>query len=467
MGPCLRGETRGLHVKRIVRRSGPDRPTDSTITAERHRKTRKAYYGKRQGGEALRRRRAATAAHKCYNELPMTKPNDKLRRLLSCSFALLALAIIAATALYPRLDWKLAGAENAVPAPGLSPQKWLSGEIQAQTEPWLARRFGVRGFALRTANQLNYSVFHRKPANTSVVFGKDGWLYEKGYFTYYQERHPLKRPKQAKQFAGQMAALRDRLSERGIPLVVVVSPSKLEIYPEHLPDGIAPSDEALTRTPGYIQVIEALKAAGIPIVDAHALLLDWKNDGIPLFPKTGTHWNSYAAQKCMAEAWRTARAEESGKGLPPFPEVTGSEDRSPIGADTDLGDLLNFIHSPGSGEKVPYPVLAQTESGKRARVLMVGDSFTFQLVDAMGRSGCVADVKLLYYFRGIYDFRWKEGETPVFNNPEDFRTGSVDHKKIDYNELVADKDIVVVEFNEIYARNFAWGFADFASTGLR
>ena len=356
-------------------------------------------------------------------------------------------------------DWKPAGVEKPAYLPSFRPKSLLSGTFGEAFERYFARRFGLRGYGIRLAHQLGWNVFGTLPriAGTAVDEGTDHWLYEHEYVKHHVHRYEMRRD-EAKEFAVRMAMLRDHLAERGIPLVVCVSPSKAAVYPEYLPVGAAPSAREKHNTPARDQLVLRLRHVGVAVVDARSLFRAWKRKGPLLFARSGTHWNAYGAQRVFDAVVAAARAQNPS--LPPVPTVSGFVEGPPLMTDHDLSALYNMIRYPFSEKTVPYPVFSgpPEPTGRRLRVLGVGDSFSFQLADAMGRSGAVESYRLLYYNKADYRFAWAPGERPRENKAENFRQPSFDRDTFDIDEATRDIDLVLVELNDIFARNRAWKF---------
>ncbi len=378
-------------------------------------------------------------------------------------FAAVAAAILATSALRLPLDWRLAGIEAPVARPPLTLRAWLSGEFASAFEPWTARKFGFRGFAIRIAHQLEWVFFRTLPVSggTAIDIGLDHWLYEHEYIRHYVRRYGMLQ-EDADAFATRLAALRNRLASRGVPLVVCLSPSKPAVYPEFLLERDKPPARHMDRVPSRDTLAAALTHAGIPLVDCTTLLTRWKSEGAPaLFPRNGTHWNAYAAQRVFAEVW--GLAGQDAPNLPPLPPVTGFVLNAPLPADGDLCALFNMVRYPFAEARQPYPVLDLAKAatdGRRIRVLGVGDSFSFQLADAMGRTGVVSEFRLLYYNKAEYLFTWGEGERPMVNDPVPARVRDLPPDGKGRDAMLAACDLVVVEVNDVFAKQCAWGFAD-------
>ena len=392
----------------------------------------------------------------------------KARLASTILFAAAAAAVIVATATHFPPDWKLAGVEAPVARPPISARAWLSGEFAAAAEPWIASKFGFRGFAIRLAHQLDWELFGNlpSPGGTAIDVGRDHWLYEHTYIRHYVRRYGMPQ-EDADAFAARMAALHARLAARGVALVVCLSPSKPAVYPEFLLEHDKPPAKHMAKVPARDTLAAAMDRAGVPLVDCTTLLREWKEVGTAaLFPRNGTHWNAFAAQCCLAEIWRLAALDATD--LPPLPPVNGFEMAPPLQTDSDLSALYNMVRYPYAEDAQPYPRLDysaidadKAPARRRAKVLGVGDSFSFQLADAMGRSDAVAEFRLLYYNKADYLFKWKEGARPRENDAARARLGAIDPSAFDLDAAIADGgyDLVLVELNDVFARQCAWGFA--------
>lgn len=372
-------------------------------------------------------------------------------------------------------DVRLAGVENRAAMPPLTWQNWFNGEFSRAFPTWFDQRIGLRGWLVKSGNQAGYALFRRtvRSANQNVVIGSNYWLYERIYVQHYLRRIGI-RDAVRTNFVHELAALDRALTARGIGLVVVVAPSKVEINPEHLPaDMRRDPRQAGGLTNAYEALLPAMLAEGIRIVDGHRLFADSKADHPPLFAPGGTHWNGYGAQLAVQALFESLRHQPGGSRLP-LPRVVGAEWGPAEGTDLDLRRLLNLWWcEPGGPPEVPYPRLSVAPSLPAGelpvqRVLIVGDSFSYQFVDALAQTRLVREVELLYYFkrRFMYDLT-----APRANGSR-----TLNHIRADRGPLVQDPvwlarhleaaSLVVLVINEIQLRDCAWGFPAAALAAL-
>ena len=97
-----------------------------------------------------------------------------MTRLLGIAAALFFLFLAApllhwATGLPP--DVPLAGVEAAVRPPVPSLGWWWTGDLQTEFDAWLNARIGLRGLLVRTAHQLQFSLFGELPRRGGTQTG--------------------------------------------------------------------------------------------------------------------------------------------------------------------------------------------------------------------------------------------------------------------------------------------------------
>ncbi|MEI6970164.1 MAG: hypothetical protein WCL44_01485 [bacterium] len=393
-------------------------------------------------------------------------------------FLVLSTAILLVTPMFAKVfhmpvDVVVHGSEARLEMPALTWSAWQNGTYQQRIDEYLAQQTGLRGFLVKLYNQTQYSLFGvlAKGHGTRICKGRGGWLYEEDYVKHY-----MKAPKVSDQtidhFVKHLAALQQLFSERGATFVVLVSPSKPEIYPEHLPSGVRRFDAVQPGVNAYGAFIEALKREGIRYYDAHAKFLEWKQAGPPLFAPGGTHWNYYGVQLVANDLLRILHGN-AGLTLPVLPEVTGANWLEPLGTDIDLRSLLNLWHFKGDGRvKAPYPVMTRHSSeggAKRIKVVVVGDSFSFTLVDAMTRTDAVDQIELLYYFKRRFRYDMRESGVPPGYSLDHagFEVGPFTPENLDWNEVFRDVGLVILELNEIMPKAEGWGFPKAAKNRLR
>ncbi|MDA0990768.1 MAG: hypothetical protein O3A51_08460, partial [Verrucomicrobia bacterium] len=301
---------------------------------------------------------------------------------------------------------------------------------------------------------------------TPITRGKDLWLYETEYVKFYRKPRGI-RERDRQKFVTDLKALQDELDARGIVFALVISPSKPEIIPDYLPENIIAERAASQRRSAYDELVPELEAFGVRFFDGRAFFLQLKRDNIsPLFARGGTHWTYYAAflfcQHILQEIQPT---------LPDnliVPELGELDWQLPQGSDKDLAAMLNLITFNPLTDELPYPtaIISPLPITERPDVLMVGDSFSYTLLDALNTSRSVGKLDLLYYFKRYFDYPEADLDGPVMPHV-DFQGAKIDRSDIDWDHLLLSRQIVLLEINEILLKSRSWGFVQGALEYLR
>ena len=92
----------------------------------------------------------------------------------------------------------------------------------------------------------------------------------------------------------EIAEIQDRLGQRGIAFVLLITPSKASIYPEFIPDIFCRSPKSTSRD--YENFVPLLDQYKINYVDGHVITLAAKaREQVSVFTQGGTHWNFLGA----------------------------------------------------------------------------------------------------------------------------------------------------------------------------
>lgn len=362
------------------------------------------------------------------------------------------------TSLFPPIP--LAGVEESSPLPRPSWASLKMGSWQGDAERWFAANIGFRGFFVRTDNQLGYWLFREisPKMGTGIVVGRGDVLFERAYVDVYLKRPTLPDPEVA-DLVGRLKTLRDRLRDRNVHLLLVISPSKVALCPENLPPryyrpGVDPSP------PVYRHVLPLLQRQGINLVDAPAILESEKRSGTyPVFPRGGTHWSSYGAAVVCDRVGREME-ELLGKKLPRVRLTNIRYSPIPEDTDKDLLDLANLWLPQLLYEELPYPRtlrprdLMRLRDRYQPRVLVVGSSFSYLLVKYLDQFHLCSKLDLYYYFKSFQSL--PSGEH-----------GTLDPRKLDWDKDVFSHEVIILEINETILQAAGFGFVDAALQRLR
>lgn len=134
-----------------------------------------------------------------------------------------------------------------------------------------------------------------------MVLGKKNWLFlnTEGSLDDYRRLHPFS-PEELAQLKDYFETENQWLKRRGIKFLIIIPPDKQTIYPELMPDVLAPA-------PGQThldQFLEAMKNSSVPILDLRPALQKAKAEFGIVYYRDDSHWNdrgAYAAYAATAE----------------------------------------------------------------------------------------------------------------------------------------------------------------------
>jgi alginate O-acetyltransferase complex protein AlgJ len=151
--------------------------------------------------------------------------------------------------------------------------------------------FGFRKRLVTWNNEWKNKWFHEAPFS-SVMAGRDGWLYLASY-QMVEHYCGLSRftPEDLSDWQKLLEGRRDWLAHFNTKYIFVIPPDKQSIYPEHLPEWLKKSD----RPSKLDQFVEYMKAhSTVAVLDLRKPLLD-ASQMAQVYPLTDTHWNQYGA----------------------------------------------------------------------------------------------------------------------------------------------------------------------------
>ena len=348
------------------------------------------------------------------------------------------------TGLFPFVP--LSGVEDTTRRPNKSLPAWWSGTLQSETDAWVNHRIGLRGAFVRTANQINYTLFGELPKRegTQALRGRHGMLFEGVYVQAYNE-NGQRTGSELRNISFSTRRLQDRLAQDGIAFLLVIAPSKAEIYPEFLPKTADVAGRANRRS-NYQNFVPYLRQDGVNLLDAHELFLEWKREpNAPLlFSKGGTHWNHYGAARMVAQMMDRLR-DLTGKDLPSIRVVGSTTNQMVVGEDNDLGEIMNLWARHRLAGPQIHPVIERVPGSHMPDLLFVGDSFVFTLTNLMDREELYRKRDTYYYYNRHYFYP----EAPNV---------ALDKRQLDLLDELRGRDAIVVEVNEYWLPRVGFGF---------
>lgn len=291
--------------------------------------------------------------------------------LLAAAFAvLLALPLLT----LPLGDPSVPGAEAEAAFPAFNVRALLDGSWQGGVERWYERNFGLRRYWVRTANQVQFTLFSEIPWKTGqeIVQGKGHTLYQAVYLKALTGLDEVP-PARLEAFARNLRRVQDLLKERGLPFLFLVTPSKAVLEPEELPPLPGP-----VRPINIERLLPLLGRHGINHLDTRPIAWELKaRTGRPVFPKGGIHWNQelgLLATQAMIERLESLL----GKRLIRLRYTEPAPMGPPQKGDADLANIANLWWNGSFHQLVSQPrIEVDRPSGDifRPKLYLVGGSF--------------------------------------------------------------------------------------------
>ena len=349
---------------------------------------------------------------------------------------------------------ELSGVINIPKKTELSLETLQSRQFQSDFEKYLKYNLASRRVLTRVYNQLLYSVFNSTD-NREILVGREDYLFEKAYPTALlteltsQERADLEKN------INKLAKLTMLLKERGVTLVVRMSPSKAEYYPEYLPPAysrfVKMQQNGEYALNWYQVFTDIITKTNIPFYDCHALMQKQKNEGKIVFAKGGTHWslspmagyinglNAYMEgllNKKLGRVIVTSQQVIAGK--------MGAVD------DSDIWKICWNAIWAEPNYLSPNITFSTIPGESHLRVFTVGQSFTTVLLDA------------IYSAKNpVWDetyFSWYNARVIKFNSK--FPLGIQISDKTDDYEQYLKMDVIIIEFLDTGAGSAQFEFVD-------
>lgn len=273
---------------------------------------------------------------------------------------------------------------------------------------YLSDHFGFRSLLIRAHGLLMVKALG-VTSNPAVILGKEGWLYlgNDGSTEDWRNLEPFT-ARELEQFRRMLESRNEFCQKEGIPYIVVVAPSKYDIYPEYMPDN-------LTRVRDECRLDQLLvylreRHSPVRILDLRGPLLEAKQSGVRLFQKTDTHWNdrgAWVAYRAIMEAVK--RKVPQARILPEsdFEAMTTNRPGMDLAGLLGLNDVLHEqsldlrpripLRLPHVEQNMVEPINVAPDAPGEPKVVMFRDSFMTTVLPFIAQS----------FGRGVYF--WEDG----------------------------------------------------------
>ena len=332
------------------------------------------------------------------------------------------------------------GVEARTVQPVFSVESALNGQFQIQFTKWFSENFGMRTLLIKINNQVYYTFFSKSfMLKSSLIIGKERVLYDKGYIDEYCGLIPAYSDEKLQQVVEKAAVLQQKLANRGIGFAFLITPSKVSMYPELVPETYMQQKKQHPRS--YDKLLPLLKQSGINYVDGPTITLAEKRKApAPLFGQGALHWNIYAASFSVDHLIGVLE-ESTGQLLPHLVRNNVRVETTGRGTDIDLASVMNVLATP-IWFPVPVADIARVgDSPPQKTALFVGDSFTFDPINIMHAGRVFRQIDLYAYYSGRKEIYMTDPPRKIVR--------PVNVEQIKWNEEIFNHDFVILSVNEV------------------
>lgn len=335
----------------------------------------------------------------------------------------------------------LNGAFIPAEKPYLSDSTWFNGYFQEQQEKYLNENTGLHNTMVRINNQIDFSLFNKSKTD-KLVIGKENYLFEDNYIfattgtDYIGEEKIKELTQKAKQ-------TQEILESNGIKMLFVFAPGKASFFKEYIPDRYFVN--GTSPVTNYKVFTEYCKKEDVNYIDFNSYFLKLKDKSeYPLYPKAGIHWSYYGMYLC-ADSIISKIEKDLNKDIPEIIIKNIELSKEQKNPEYDLGDLANLLFKIETYD-LAYPVYSYNQEGKhRPKVLVVGDSYYWNMYYSGIPSNVFESLDFYYYNSKYY---YNGNATPI------------EVSSLDYVQEILKYEYIILLETDGGLNNFGFGFFD-------
>ncbi len=298
----------------------------------------------------------------------------------------------------------LKGAITLPEKPVLNSKSWFDGSFQENYDPYLEQTVGFRPTLIRINNQIAFSVFDTALAN-GVIIGKNNYLYENNYVKAY-EGVDFVGYKEINEQVAKAKIIQRKLEENGQHFLIVFAPGKGSYFPEYIPEKYRVKNRGITNYDCYAS---RFLQEGIPFIDFNRWFIQMKDTSrYPLYSKTGIHWSLYGVALSVDSLVRYME-KMAGIDMVDFSWDGIEVSSDPRDTDNDIANGMNLLFPIKTGE-MAYPNIRFNDPPGKTRpdVLVIGDSYYWNIMGSGIASRLFGDNNFWFYNREAHNPKWRE-----------------------------------------------------------
>ncbi len=339
----------------------------------------------------------------------------------------------------------LHGESTIIEAPEFSFANLWRGEFQTSVDDFSRTNFLLRGMAIRTRNEIDYSLFCERHAK-SIIAGSEGYLFEENYVLAALGLDAI-----SEDIVSERVSRLSRLSiATGVPFLVILAPGKGSYFREFLPkEYLEIMGQSENRM--YEMWLDQLVLKGLRFLDLNSFFRLYTE----VFPKNGIHWSEWAQVDAINMISDTL-LDILPDSLRPARLMIDSLYRSTImeGTDDDIEQGLNLWRNIPDLEATYYNThWEDVPAFKRPRILVIADSYAWGLVNkGLLREG-YRDSEFWFYNQGVHGPNIvQKGASP--QTVHGFST------KAEFEQVISGFDAVVLLSTDANLPRFPFNFGN-------
>lgn len=339
----------------------------------------------------------------------------------------------------------LHGESTIIEAPEFSFANLWRGKFQTSVDDFSRTNFLLRGMAIRTRNEIDYSLFCERHAK-SIIAGSEGYLFEENYVLAALGLDAI-----SEDIVSERVSRLSRLSiATGVPFLVILAPGKGSYFREFLPkEYLEIMGQSENRM--YEMWLDQLVLKGLRFLDLNSFFRLCTE----VFPKNGIHWSEWAQVDAINMISDTL-LDILPDSLRPARLMIDSSYRSTImeGTDDDIEQGLNLWRNIPDLEATYYNThWEDVPAFKRPRILVIADSYAWGLVNkGILREG-YRDSEFWFYNLGVHGPNIvQKGASP--QTVHGFST------KAEFEQVISGFDAVVLLSTDANLPRFPFNFGN-------
>lgn len=306
-------------------------------------------------------------------------------------------------------------------------QKWFTEDYQKKYEKYFNDNIGFRNSLVRLNNQIQYSFFNKTSVKKTLI-GNNGYLYEHSYVDEHYGHNYIGYDN-IKYKSAEIKEFKEFFEKKGIDVIPVFLPGKASYFPEYIPKKLK-RDSSISN---YSEFKKQFAKDGIDFIDLNEKFVKLKQTSkYPLFPKTGIHWTELGAVIGIDEIVKFIEHERN-IDLQDFNYDEMEFPDNLRGTDNDIEKAMNLLFDIDF-YKMAYPIIKYdtTKHYAKINILMIGDSYCFNILETGILQNICNKSELWYYNRTIHPNR----------------SNNINVKDLDYIEELSKFDVILLLVSE-------------------